>query len=45
MLLRDGTVVAQGLLEAVLTKDNLAKTFGVDLVLRRSGARYFAYRR
>ena len=45
MLMRDGTVVAQGLLEAVLTKDNLSKTFGVDLVLRRSGERYFAYRR
>jgi iron complex transport system ATP-binding protein len=38
-------VVAQGLLEAVLTKDNLSKTFGVDLVLRRAGERYFAYRR
>ncbi|MGH3825014.1 MAG: ABC transporter ATP-binding protein, partial [Pseudonocardiaceae bacterium] len=37
MLMRDGTPVAQGLLEAVLTKDNLSKTFGVDLVLRRSG--------
>jgi hypothetical protein len=33
------------LLETVLTKDNLSKTFGVDLVLRRSGERYFAYRR
>jgi iron complex transport system ATP-binding protein len=44
MLLRDGAVVAQGLLEAVLTRDNLSKTFGVDLVLRRSGQRYFAYR-
>ena len=45
MLMRDGTVVAQGLLETVLTKDNLSKTFDVDLVLRRSGQRYFAYRR
>jgi iron complex transport system ATP-binding protein len=45
MLMRDGIVVAQGLLEAVLTTDNLSKTFGVDLVLRRSGQRYFAYRR
>lgn len=44
MLLRDGAVVAQGLLGAVLTRDNLSKTFGVDLVLRRSGQRYFAYR-
>ncbi|MGH3866598.1 MAG: ABC transporter ATP-binding protein [Pseudonocardiaceae bacterium] len=45
MLMRDGAVVAQGLLEAVLTEDNLSKTFGVDLVLRRFGERFFAYRR
>jgi iron complex transport system ATP-binding protein len=45
MLMRDGSVVAQGLLETVLSKDNLSKTFGVDLMLRRYGERYFAYRR
>jgi iron complex transport system ATP-binding protein len=45
MLMRGGAVVAQGLLEAVLTEDNLSKTFGVDLVLRRFGERFFAYRR
>jgi iron complex transport system ATP-binding protein len=45
MLMRDGAVVAQGLLEKVLTEDNLSKTFGVDLVLRRFGERFFAYRR
>jgi iron complex transport system ATP-binding protein len=45
MLMRDGTVVAQGLLEAVLNEENLSKTFGLDLVLGRSGTRYFAYRR
>jgi iron complex transport system ATP-binding protein len=45
MLMRDGAVVAQGLLEAVLTEDNLSKTFGVDLVLQRFGQRFFAYRR
>ncbi|PZS40868.1 MAG: iron ABC transporter ATP-binding protein [Pseudonocardiales bacterium] len=45
MLMRDGAVVAQGLLAAVLTRDNLSKTFGADLVLRRFGLRYFAYRR
>ncbi len=45
MLMRDGAVVAQGLLVAVLTEENLAKTFGVDLVLRRSGDRFFAHRR
>jgi iron complex transport system ATP-binding protein len=45
MLMRDGAVVAQGLLGAVLTQANLSKTFGVDLALRRFGQRYFAYRR
>jgi iron complex transport system ATP-binding protein len=45
MLMRDGAVVAQGLLDSVLTEENLVKTFDVDLVLQRSGDRYFAYRR
>ena len=45
MLMRDGAVVAQGLLETVLTEDNLSKTFGVDLVLQRFGKRFFAHRR
>lgn len=45
MLMRDGAVVAAGLLETVLTEDNLSSTFGVDLVLRRFGERFFAYRR
>jgi iron complex transport system ATP-binding protein len=45
MLMRDGAVVAQGLLDSVLTEENLAKTFDVDLVLQRSGDRFFAYRR
>jgi iron complex transport system ATP-binding protein len=45
MLMREGSVVAQGLLDAVLTEDNLAQTFGADLALQRSGQRFFAYRR
>ncbi|MGH4025139.1 MAG: ABC transporter ATP-binding protein [Pseudonocardiaceae bacterium] len=45
MLMRDGSVVAQGLLDAVLTEDNLSKTFGADLVLERFGDRYFARHR
>ncbi|MGB9280530.1 MAG: ABC transporter ATP-binding protein [Pseudonocardiaceae bacterium] len=45
MLMRDGAVVAQGLLAAVLTQENLSKTFDVDLVLQRFGERFFAYRR
>ena len=45
LLLRDGGVVAQGLLDDVLTADNLSKTFDQDLELQRSGDRYFARRR
>ncbi len=45
LLLREGGVVAQGLLDDVLTEDNLAKTFNQDLELQRSGDRYFARRR
>jgi iron complex transport system ATP-binding protein len=45
MLMRDGAVVAQGLLGAVLTQENLSKTFGLDLVLQRFGERFFAHRR
>jgi iron complex transport system ATP-binding protein len=42
LLLRDGGVVAQGLLTDVLTSENLSATFGLPLVLERSGDRYFA---
>jgi iron complex transport system ATP-binding protein len=42
LLLRDGGVVAQGLLTDVLTSANLSATFGLPLVLERSGDRYFA---
>ncbi|MCP2332105.1 iron complex transport system ATP-binding protein [Actinoalloteichus cyanogriseus DSM 43889] len=45
MLLRDGAVVAQGLLDEVLTEENLSATFGQDLSLERSGDRFFARRR
>lgn len=45
LLLRDGSIVAQGLLDHVLTEDNLAKTFDQDLELQRSGDRFFARRR
>ena len=45
LLLRDGAVVAQGLLDDVLTEDNLAKTFDQDLELTRAGDRFFARRR
>ncbi|WP_132121143.1 ABC transporter ATP-binding protein [Actinocrispum wychmicini] len=44
MLLKGGEVVAQGLLEDVLTSENLSATFGQQLVLERSGDRYFARR-
>jgi iron complex transport system ATP-binding protein len=42
MLLREGTVVAAGLLGETLTADNLSKTFGLPLVVQRTGDRYTA---
>ncbi|HVX46717.1 MAG TPA: ABC transporter ATP-binding protein [Mycobacteriales bacterium] len=42
LLLRDGGVVAAGLLDQVLTGENLSRTFGVPLELSRVGDRYFA---
>ncbi|SCE65603.1 ABC transporter ATP-binding protein [Micromonospora chokoriensis] len=42
LLLREGGVVAQGLLGDTLTGDNLSKTFGLPLVVERSGERYTA---
>ncbi|RKN19997.1 ABC transporter ATP-binding protein [Micromonospora musae] len=42
LLLREGTVVAQGLIEETLTGDNLSKTFGLPLIVQRSGDRYTA---
>nr|WP_019855175.1 ABC transporter ATP-binding protein [Actinopolyspora mortivallis] len=45
LLLREGGVVAQGLLDDVLTADNLSKTFDQDLELHSDGGRYFAQRR
>jgi iron complex transport system ATP-binding protein len=42
MLLREGTVVAAGLLGETLTADNLSKTFGLPLIVQRSGDRYTA---
>nr|WP_244879731.1 ABC transporter ATP-binding protein [Micromonospora aurantiaca] len=42
LLLREGAVVAQGLLADVLTADNLSKTFGLPLVVTRSGDRWAA---
>jgi iron complex transport system ATP-binding protein len=45
LLLRDGRAVASGLLDDVVTAENLSKTFDQDLVLERSGDRFFARRR
>jgi iron complex transport system ATP-binding protein len=42
LLLREGTAVASGLLGETLTADNLSKTFGMPLVVDRSGDRYTA---
>ncbi|MEV0680302.1 ABC transporter ATP-binding protein [Actinosynnema sp. NPDC050436] len=45
LLLRDGGIVAQGLLDDVLTEENLSKTFDQSLELQRAGDRYFARRK
>jgi iron complex transport system ATP-binding protein len=45
LLLREGQVVVAGLLDDVLTGENLSKTFDQDLLLERSGDRFFARRR
>ncbi|AOS62145.1 ABC transporter ATP-binding protein [Actinoalloteichus hymeniacidonis] len=45
LLLREGGVVAQGLLADVITEENLSATFAQDLVLEQSGDRFFARRR
>ena len=42
LLLRDGGVVAQGLLRHTLTAENLTKTFGLALTLTESDGRYTA---
>lgn len=45
LLLREGGVVAQGLLDDVLTEQNLSAAFGQNLTLRRDGDRFFAWRK
>lgn len=45
LLLRDGRAVVSGLIDDVLTSESLSKTFAQDLVLERSGDRFFARRR
>ncbi|MEV4600925.1 ABC transporter ATP-binding protein [Amycolatopsis sp. CA-161197] len=45
LLLRDGHAVVAGLMDDVITSENLSKTFDQDLVLQRSGERFFARRR
>nr|WP_233438588.1 ABC transporter ATP-binding protein [Actinokineospora spheciospongiae] len=44
LLLARGEVVAQGLIDDVLTSENLSAAFGQPLELERSGDRYFARR-
>ena len=44
LLVSGGGIVAQGLLDDVLTSENLSKTFGQDLTLDKLGDRYFARR-
>jgi iron complex transport system ATP-binding protein len=42
LLLREGTVVAAGVLGEVMTAENLTKTFGLSLIVDRFGDRYTA---
>ena len=42
LLLRDGAVVAAGLIPDVLTDETLSATFGLDVILDRVGGRYYA---
>jgi iron complex transport system ATP-binding protein len=44
LLMREGAVVAQGLLDEALTSASLSATFGQPLALDRIGGRYFARR-
>ena len=44
LLLNEGSVVAQGLLEDVLTAENLSKAFRQSITLDRIAGRYFARR-
>jgi iron complex transport system ATP-binding protein len=43
LLLRDGTAVAAGLIDDVLSDENLTATFGLDLGVRRRRGRYSAW--
>jgi iron complex transport system ATP-binding protein len=45
MLLRDGSVVAQGPIAEVLTEEHLSETFGLPLEVRSEGGRYTAVAR
>ncbi len=42
LLLREGRVVAQGLIGDVLTSENLSQAFGLTLTVEREAARFFA---
>ncbi len=42
LLVREGSVIAQGLLGATLTAENLSKTFGLPLAVERLGDRFTA---
>lgn len=45
LLLRDGTTVASGLIDDALTSESLSATFQQELLLERSGDRFFARRK
>ena len=45
LLLRDGRVVTQGVLDEVLTRESLSATFGMPLMLQHEDGRWAARRR
>ncbi len=44
LLLKEGQIVAQGLIDDVLTSDNLSRAFSQAITLEKSDGRYFARR-
>jgi iron complex transport system ATP-binding protein len=44
LLLREGRIVAQGLLDDVITEDHLSEAFGQKLILDKADGRFFARR-
>ena len=42
LLLNDGLAIAQGVIDEVLTSENLSLAYGIDVQIQKEGGRYFA---